>query len=78
MGFFDSLTELRCTPEMQAAELAAKCRTAEQIRVMRNWMQQDEVSAQMAKFCGLVAYEMHRLVFEASHHPLLPSATELV
>lgn len=77
-GFLDSLTELRRTLEMQAAELAAKRRTAEQVRMMRYWMQQHQISAQIAESCGLAAYEMHRLVFEASHNPLLRSAIGLV
>lgn len=77
-GFLESLTELRRTLETQAATLAAKRRTAEQIRMMRYWLQQHEISAQMAESCGLASYEIHRLVFEASRNPLLRSATGLL
>jgi DNA-binding FadR family transcriptional regulator len=77
-GFIDSLIELRQTLEAQAAGLGAVRRSAEQVRMMRYWLQQHDLSASMPEPCGLAEYEMHRLVFEASHNPLLRSATGLV
>ncbi len=77
-GFLDAVMELRRTLEIQAADLAARRRTAEQIRMLRYWLQQHEMSSAMAEPCGLAAYEIHRLMFEASHNPLLRSATGLV
>ena len=77
-GFLDSLIETRRTLEIQAAELGARRRTSEQVRMMRYWLQQHDLSANMAEPCGLAAYEIHRLMFEASHNALLRSATGLV
>lgn len=77
-GFLESLSELRRTLETQAADLAAKRRSSEQVRMMRYWLQQHDMSAMMPEACGLAAYEIHRLIFEASHNPLLRSATGLV
>ena len=77
-GFLDALIELRAPLETQAAELAARRRNAEHVRMMRYWLQQYDISSTMAEPSGLAAYEIHRLVFEASHNPLLRSATGLV
>ncbi|MBI1173368.1 GntR family transcriptional regulator [bacterium] len=77
-GFLDSVAELRRTLEIQAADLAARRRNSEQVRMMRYWLQQHDISAAMPEPCGLAAYEIHRLIFEASHNPLLRSATGLV
>ena len=64
-GFLESLIETRRSLEVQAAELAARRRTAEHVRMMRYWLQQHDLSAHMAEPCGLAAYEIHRLMFEA-------------
>lgn len=77
-GFLESLIEIRRSLEVQAVELAARRRTSEQVRMMRYWLQQHDFSAAMAEPCGLAAYEIHRLMFEASHNALLRSATGLV
>jgi DNA-binding FadR family transcriptional regulator len=77
-GFVDSVIEIRRTLEVQAARLAAGRRTSEQVRMMRYWVQQHDIAATVAESCGLAAYEIHRLVFEASLNPLLRSATGLV
>lgn len=77
-GFLEQLTEVRRRLELQATELAARRRTSEQIRMMRYWVQQHDLTANMVEPCGLAAYEIHRLVFEASHNALLRSATGVV
>lgn len=77
-GFVDSVIEVRRTLEMQATALAAGRRTSEHVRMMRFWLHQHGIAANMAESCGLAAYEIHRLVFEASHNPVLRSATGIV
>ncbi len=77
-GFLELVLEIRRSLELQATELAARRRSAEQVRMMRYWLQQHELSRSMPEPFGLAGYEVHRLVFEASHNPLLRSATGLV
>lgn len=77
-AFLDSVIEMRRSLELQAADLAAQRRTSEQVRMMRYWLQQQDVSAGMVESCGLAAYEIHRLIFEASQNALLRSTTGLV
>ena len=73
--FLESVMEFRRTLELRAVELAAKRRTSEQVRMMRYWLQQHDLAATMPEPCGLAAYEIHRLLFEASHNALLRSAS---
>jgi DNA-binding FadR family transcriptional regulator len=77
-GFLENVVEVRRTLELRAVELAAQRRTSEQIRMMRYWLQQHDLAATMVEPCGLAAYEIHRLVFEASHNALLRSASGVV
>ena len=76
-GFIDALLEVRATMERQAAGLAALRRGAEQVRMMRYWLVQHDLAAQMPEPCGLAAFEIHRLIAEASQNPLLRSGTGL-
>ncbi len=76
-GFLESLTEVRDGLELQASRLAAERRQAEQIRMMRYWLAQHEIAAHSAEGAGLAAFEIHRLVAEASQNALLRSATAL-
>ena len=77
-GFLENATEVRRTLELQATEMATRRRTSEQVRMMRYWVQQHDLTATMVEPCGLAAYEIHRLVFEASHNSLLRSATGII
>jgi DNA-binding FadR family transcriptional regulator len=77
-GFLDGLAEVRRSLELQAAGLAAERRQAEQMRMMRYWLAQHQVSAAMPEGCGLAAFEIHRLVAEATQNALLRSATGVV
>lgn len=76
-GFAESLTEVREGLEMQAVALAAGRRQAEQMRMMRYWLAQTRIAAGMVENYGLAAYEIHRLVAEASQNPVLRSSTGL-
>jgi DNA-binding FadR family transcriptional regulator len=76
-GFLEGLLEVRQTLEPQAAALAAGQRGAEQIRMLRYWLAQHDLAAAMPEPCGLAAFEIHRLVAEASGNPILKSATGL-
>lgn len=77
-GFAEGLTEVRIGLEMQAATLAASRRQAEHLRMMRYWLAQTHVASGMVENYGLAVFEIHRLVAEASHNPVLRSATGLV
>lgn len=77
-GFLESLAEVRRGLEMQAAGLAAERRQAEQVRMMRYWLAQHQMSADLPEALGLAAFEIHRLVAEATQNALLRSATGLV
>jgi len=76
-GFLESLTEVRGGLELQATRLAAERRQAEQIRMMRYWLSQHEIAAHSAEGAGLAAFEIHRLVAEASQNVILRSAIVL-
>jgi DNA-binding FadR family transcriptional regulator len=77
-GFLEQMIEVRQTLELEATELAAQRRTSEHIRMMRYWVQQHDQTAAMVEPCGLAAYEIHRLVFEASHNSIIRSANGIV
>jgi DNA-binding FadR family transcriptional regulator len=76
-GFTEKLSEVRDGLEMQAVELAATRRQAEQMRMMRYWLTQAQISAGMVENYGLAVFEIHRLMAEASQNPILRSATGL-
>ena len=74
----DAVAAVRRTLEMQAVGLAVRHRTSEQVRMMRYWLQQHDLAAHLAEPCGLAAYEIHRLLFEAAQNPVLRTATGLI
>ena len=76
-GFAESLAEVRAGLEMQAAGLAAARRQAEPMRMMRYWLAQTQIAAGMVENYGLAAFEIHRLVAEASQNPVLRASTGL-
>lgn len=76
-GFAESLSDVREGLEMQAVALAAGHARAEQMRMMRYWLGQAQVSAAMVENYGLAVFEIHRLVAEASGNPLLRAAGAL-
>ncbi|MCW1918930.1 GntR family transcriptional regulator [Rhodobacter sp. KR11] len=76
-GFTDALQEVRAGLEMQAVALAARHAHAEQLRMMRYWLAQAQISSGMVENYGLAVFEIHRLVAEASQNPILRSSTGL-
>ena len=76
-GFAAALQEVRAGLELQAVTLAAAHAHAEQLRMMRYWLTQAQMSANQVENYGLAVFEIHRLVAEASLNPILRSATGL-
>lgn len=76
--FAVSLCEMRRVIELQAAALACERRQAEQMRMMRYWLAQHEMAVDMAEGSGLAAFEIHRMVAEATHNALQRAATGIV
>lgn len=68
-AFLAGLTEVRFALEPLAAAHAATHRSADQMRLMRYWLRQMELSLGSVQAFCLADFELHRLVAEASHNP---------
>jgi DNA-binding FadR family transcriptional regulator len=77
-GFYEHLFDVRLALEQRAADLAARRRTAEQVRLMKYWVHQMDLAAELGEAHALAALEVHRLVAETSGNPLLRSVTGVV
>lgn len=76
-GFLADLTVLRQDMERRGAALAARGRQADQVRMMRYWINQLQLSADSPENGGLATFEIHRQVAEASQNVFLRTATGL-
>lgn len=76
--FVESLFDVRLALERRAADLAARNRTAEQVRLLKYWVHQMDVSADSVEQHALADLEVHRIIAETSHNPLLRSVTGVV
>jgi DNA-binding FadR family transcriptional regulator len=70
-----AFAEIRAPLELQAAEAAARGRTAEHIRIMTYWLNQRIATAALPEPHAMAEFELHRTVFEASQNPFLRAAT---
>lgn len=77
-NFLLSFFPLRRLLEVQAAGLAARHRTAEQVRMMGYWLAQRQNSCVIPESYALAEFELHRTVCEASMNPFLRAATGIV
>jgi DNA-binding FadR family transcriptional regulator len=76
--FVESLFDVRQALERRAADLAVRHRTAEQVRLLKYWVHQMDLSADSVEQHALADLEVHRLVAETSRNPLLRSVTGVV
>ncbi len=76
--FIIGLFDIRSALEARAADLAARRRTAEQIRLLKYWIHQMELAEGDAETHALAELEVHRIIAEASGNPLLRSSVGLV
>lgn len=76
-AFLRSLADVREPLEIQAAEAAARHRTAEHVRILHHWLNQLISTAQMPELHAMAEFELHRTLAEASQNPLLRAATGL-
>ena len=76
--FYEHLFDVRLVLETRAVALAARRRTAEQVRLLKYWAHQMDVAADMMEAHALAALEIHRLIAETSGNPLLRSVTGVV
>jgi DNA-binding FadR family transcriptional regulator len=76
--FYESLFDVRRSLEFLAVEMASQRRTAENIRSMKYWLHQMDVSGGNPEAHGLAGLEIHRAVAESSGNSLLRSVTGIV
>ncbi|WP_421760990.1 FadR/GntR family transcriptional regulator [Devosia sp.] len=76
--FIESLFDVRQALERRAADLAVRHRTAEQVRLLKYWVHQMDLSADSVEQHALADLEVHRLIAETSRNPLLRSVTGVV
>ncbi|MEO8683992.1 MAG: FadR/GntR family transcriptional regulator [Devosia sp.] len=76
--FYESLFDVRRALEFRAVDLASQRRTAENVRSMKYWLHQMDVSEGNPEAHGLAGLEIHRAVAESSGNTLLRSVTGIV
>lgn len=76
--FYESLFDVRTSLEVQAARLAARHRTAEQVRLMKYWLHQMSSADGNIEQFGLSCLEVHRTLAESSQNVLLRSVAGVV
>ena len=76
--FYESLFDTRRALETRAVRLASERRTAENVRLMKYWLHQMELSEGNLEAHGLSALEIHRAIAESSGSALLRSVTGIV
>ena len=70
---YASLFRVRTALETPMIELATRHRTAEHVRLLKYWCHQMETAGDSIEQFGLACLEVHGVVAEASHDPLLRS-----
>lgn len=78
LDFIAGLFDIRHALALRAADLAARRRTAEQMRLLKYWVHQMELSETDAETHALASLEVQRIVAEAAGNPLLRSAVGLI
>jgi DNA-binding FadR family transcriptional regulator len=77
-AFVRAFAEVRRPLELEAAELAAKRRTAEQLRMLSYWQSQRSIMTAQPEPFALAEFEVHRILGEASMNPFLRAASGAV
>lgn len=76
--FYESLFDIRQALESRAVQLAGERRTADNVRLMKYWLHQMDLSEGNIEGHGLSGLEIHRAIAESSGNPLLRSVTGIV
>jgi DNA-binding FadR family transcriptional regulator len=76
--FRENLFDVRLSLELQAARLAARHRTAEQVRPMKYWLHQMHAAGDNIEQFGLSCLEVHRIMADCSGNVLLRSVAGVV
>jgi DNA-binding FadR family transcriptional regulator len=77
-AFVENLFRIRHLLEREAVMMAARLRTADHIRMMYYWLQQISISRGVAESSTLANLELHRILMEASHNPVLRATLGMV
>lgn len=76
--FLESLFDTRLALELRAADLAARHRNSDHIRLLKYWAHQMEMSFDAPEPFALAELEFHRIIAEASANPFLRSISGMV
>lgn len=77
-AFLAHFQTIRESLEVQAAQLAARNREAEHVRLLNYWLNQRSVMAYQPEPFAMAEFEIHRVVAEASGNPFLRAATAIL
>ena len=77
-NLIENMFTVRRLLETEAVGLAARHRTADQVRMMYYWVQQMSISRGVPESFALANLELHQLFMTASQNPLLRSALGIV
>ena len=78
LDFIVGLFDIRGALAVRAADLAARRRNAEQIRLLKYWVHQMELGEDDAETHALASLEVQRMIAEAAGNPMLRSSIGLV
>lgn len=78
LHFLESLYDTRLALELRAADLAARHRNSDHIRLLKYWIHQMEMSFDAPEPFALAELEFHRIIAEASTNPFLRSIGGIV
>ena len=78
LQFLESLYDTRLALELRAADLAARHRNSDHIRLLKYWAHQMEMSFDTPEPFALAELEFHRIIAEASANPFLRSIGGIV
>jgi DNA-binding FadR family transcriptional regulator len=77
-AFLSNLCLIRLAMEREAVRLAVRHRTADHLRMMFYWAQQMQHGTEGVEAYALAELELHRVIADASHNPLLTSISAIV
>jgi DNA-binding FadR family transcriptional regulator len=76
--FYESLFRVRALMEPPMVRMAAQHRTAEHVRLLKYWCHQMETAGDSIEQFGLACLEVHGVIAESGHDPLLRSVLGVV
>ena len=76
-AFLDAFFAVRRGIELQATDLAARHRTADQLRQLYYWLTQRQTASALVEPFAQAEFELHRILADASANPFLRAASPL-